>query len=63
MMQKLYALVTGQCSPDNPDSPMHHEVLLPGVLMQTLFREKLQDALTRVKESLLQESGESFSDR
>mmetsp|Transcript_14619 Transcript_14619/g.59653 ORF Transcript_14619/g.59653 Transcript_14619/m.59653 type:complete len:552 (+) Transcript_14619:299-1954(+) len=61
MMQKLYALVTGQCSPDNPDSPMHHEVLLPGVLMQTLFREKLQDALTRVKESLLQESGESFS--
>ena len=61
MMQKLYALVTGQCSPDNPDSPMHHEVLLPGVLMQTLFREKLQDALRRVKETLLQESGESFS--
>ena len=61
MMQKLYALVTGQCSPDNPDSPMHHEVLLPGVLIQTLFREKLQDALTRVKEALLQESGESFS--
>ena len=61
MMQKLYALVTGQCSPDNPDSPMHHEVLLPGVLMQTLFREKLQDALTRVKDTLLQEFNESFS--
>ena len=24
MMQKLYALVTGHCAPDNPDSNMHH---------------------------------------
>lgn len=55
MLQKLYALVTGQCSPDNPDSNMHHEILLPGLLIQTFVREKLQDALYKAKEAVLRD--------
>lgn len=58
MLQKLYALVTGQCSPDNPDSNMHHEILLPGLLIQTFVREKLQDALNKAKEAVLRECEE-----
>ena len=29
MMHKLYAMITRQCSDDNPDALIHHEVLLP----------------------------------
>ena len=58
MLQKLYALVTGQCAPDNPDSNMHHEILLPGLLIQTFVREKLQEALFRAKEAVLRECDE-----
>ena len=32
MAKKLYALVAGKCTADNPDSPMHHELLLSGHL-------------------------------
>lgn len=32
MIQKLAALVGGDCCPDNADSPANHEVLLPGHL-------------------------------
>ena len=49
MLQKLYALVTGACSPDNPDSTMHHEILLPGLLMQTFVREKLGESLRKAR--------------
>lgn len=58
MLQKLYALVTGQCAPDNPDSNMHHEILLPGLLLQTFVREKLMDALGKGKEAVLRECDE-----
>ena len=59
MMQKLYALVAGQCSADNPDSLMHHEILLPGILMQIFVREKLQDALHKAKIALNREFEEN----
>ena len=55
MMQKLYALVTGYCAPDNPDSNMHHEILLPGLLIQTFVREKLREALGLAKRAVLRE--------
>ena len=55
MLQKLYALVTGQCSQDNPDSLMHHEVLLPGILLQMFMREQLSEALIKVKDTILRE--------
>ena len=49
MMQKLYALVSGQCAPDNPDSPMHQELLLPGVLYGALLKEQLDEYLLAAK--------------
>ena len=58
MMQKLYALVTGHCAPDNPDSNMHHEILLPGLLIQTFVREKLREALLLAKRAVLREHEE-----
>jgi len=38
MIQKLLALVAGDCVPDNPDSPMSHEILLPGHLLQMFLK-------------------------
>ena len=58
MLQKLYALVTGACSPDNPDSTMHHEILLPGLLMQTFTREKLGESLRKARDAIARELDE-----
>jgi|TARA_B100001142_G_scaffold317492_1_gene358498 DNA-directed RNA polymerase I subunit RPA2 len=55
MFQKLYSLVTGSCSADDPDSLMHHEILLPGYLLQIFVREKLHDLLKLIKEALQRE--------
>ncbi len=49
MAQKLYALVAGECSPDNPDSPQHQEILLPGHLFGAIIKEKLADFLVAIK--------------
>ncbi|KAJ3330285.1 hypothetical protein HDU76_006036 [Blyttiomyces sp. JEL0837] len=48
MMQKLYALVAGECAVDNPDSPQHQEVLLPGHLYTSYMKEKLVDWVTGI---------------
>ena len=53
MVQKLYALVAGECAPDNPDSPQHQEVLLGGFLYNMILKEKLDDFLTSVKANLM----------
>ncbi|KAJ3197967.1 hypothetical protein HDU82_001337, partial [Entophlyctis luteolus] len=45
MIQKLYTLVAGECSVDNPDSPQHQEVLLCGHLMAAYMKEKVADIL------------------
>lgn len=45
MLGKLYALVGGTCSEDNPDALTHHELLLPGHLLMKFMREKLEDCL------------------
>ncbi|KAJ3010105.1 hypothetical protein HKX48_007581 [Thoreauomyces humboldtii] len=49
MMQKLYALVAGECASDNPDSPQHQEILLPGHLYMSIMKEKMADWLIAIK--------------
>lgn len=53
MVRKLYAVVGGQCCPDNPDSPMNHEVLLGGQVYGNYFREKVDDWLASIKLNIL----------
>ena len=55
MVQKLYALAAGECMPDNPDSPMNHEVLLPGHIIQFSLKEKIGDWLALVRDTLNQD--------
>jgi DNA-directed RNA polymerase I subunit RPA2 len=45
MLQKLYSLVAGECTQDNPDSPQHQEILLGGHLYGAYLKEKLEDYL------------------
>ena len=49
MLQKLYALVGGQCSEDNPDALTHHEVMLPGQLLCKFLQDKLVECLEAFK--------------
>lgn len=46
MVRKLFAVVSGSCCVDNPDSPQHQEVLLPGTLYGMIIKERLEEALT-----------------
>lgn len=50
MIRKLYALVAGDCTPDNPDSTQHHEVLLGGFLYLQILKEKLDDYLSMIRQ-------------
>ncbi|TPX33860.1 DNA-directed RNA polymerase [Synchytrium microbalum] len=52
MLQKLYSLVAGECSPDNPDAPNHQEVLLGGFLYVAYMKEKIGDILTGWKSQI-----------
>jgi DNA-directed RNA polymerase I subunit RPA2 len=45
MIRKLYALVSGDCSADNPDAPSNQEILLGGYLYGMVLKEKLEDYL------------------
>ncbi|KAL7753220.1 hypothetical protein RI367_000995 [Sorochytrium milnesiophthora] len=45
MIQKLYALVAGDCCQDNPDSPQNQEILLGGHLYCAYLKEKLEEWL------------------
>jgi DNA-directed RNA polymerase I subunit RPA2 len=55
MLRKLFALVSGECRPDNPDSPQHQEVLLPGYLYGMVVKERLEEALTQVRNQIAQD--------
>lgn len=55
MLQKLYALGAGRIEPDNPDSLVHQEVLLPGQLWCMITKEKLEDFLRALKLQLERE--------
>ena len=52
MLRKLYALVSGSCSADNPDSPQHQEVLLPGHLYGMIIKERLEEVLNQVRNQI-----------
>lgn len=52
MLRKLYALVSGSCSPDNPDSPQHQEVLLPGSLYGMIIKERLDEILNQIRANI-----------
>ena len=52
MLRKLYALVSGSCSADNPDSLQHQEVLLPGHLYGMIIKERLEEVLNQVRSQI-----------
>jgi DNA-directed RNA polymerase I subunit RPA2 len=49
MIRKLYALVAGDCLPDNPDSTQHHEILLGGFLYLQILKERIDDYLSGIR--------------
>lgn len=49
MLRKLYSVVNGTCCPDNPDSPQHQEVLLPGQLYGMIIKERLEEILNAIR--------------
>jgi DNA-directed RNA polymerase I subunit RPA2 len=53
MLRKLYALVAGQCCADNPDSPQHQEILLPGSLYGMIIKERLEEALVQIRSQII----------
>ncbi|KAJ1308566.1 hypothetical protein OPQ81_004265 [Rhizoctonia solani] len=55
MLRKLFALVSGECAADNPDSPQHQEVLLPGFLYGMIIKERLEEALNQVRAQIAQD--------
>ncbi|KZT70325.1 beta and beta-prime subunits of DNA dependent RNA-polymerase [Daedalea quercina L-15889] len=55
MLRKLYAVVSKSCCIDNPDSPQHQEVLLPGTLYGMIIKERLEEALNNFAGSVRQD--------
>ncbi|KAK4705804.1 DNA-directed RNA polymerase I subunit RPA2, partial [Phenoliferia sp. Uapishka_3] len=55
MIRKLYALVGGDCCADNPDSPQHQEILMPGFLYGIIIKEKLDEYLVGIRAQILQD--------
>ncbi|WAQ90697.1 hypothetical protein PtA15_13A96 [Puccinia triticina] len=67
MIQKLYALVAGECCADNPDSPQHQEILLPGHLVSAILKERFEEYLSGIQIQIANEvrkstTGVTFSD-
>ncbi|RXW25414.1 hypothetical protein EST38_g453 [Candolleomyces aberdarensis] len=52
MLRKLYSLVSGSCSADNPDSPQHQEVLLPGSLYGIIIKERMEEILNAIRTTI-----------
>ena len=65
MARKLYALVEGECAPDNPDTVQNQEVLLGGFLYGMILKERLEDYLEGVRRTAAiwrnQNAGETFA--
>lgn len=59
MLRKLYAVVSKSCCVDNPDSPQHQEVLLPGTLYGMIIKERLEEALNSFAISVRQDVNRS----
>lgn len=52
MVRKLYALVGGDCCTDNPDSPQHQEILMPGFLFSMIIKEKLDELVSAFRSQI-----------
>jgi DNA-directed RNA polymerase I subunit RPA2 len=52
MTRKLYALVEGECSVDNPDAVSSQEILLPGFLYGMIIKERIEEWLSSIGLSL-----------
>ena len=55
MIRKLFALVSSSCCADNPDSPQHQEILLPGSLYAMIIKERLEECLNAVRAQIAQD--------
>lgn len=67
MIRKLYTLVAGDCSPDNPDATQHQEVLLGGFLYGMIIKEKIEEYLQSIRLQILSDINRgvavNFNDR
>lgn len=48
MIRKLYALVEGECTVDNPDAVQSQEILLPGALYGMIVKERIEEWLSSI---------------
>ncbi|KAI9886360.1 MAG: DNA-directed RNA polymerase I subunit RPA2 [Watsoniomyces obsoletus] len=48
MIKKLYALVAGDCSADNPDALQNQEILMGGFLYAMILKERLEEWLSSI---------------
>jgi|TARA_B110000305_G_C19319602_1_gene578273 DNA-directed RNA polymerase I subunit RPA2 len=55
MIEKLYAIVAGECEVDNLDSNANQEVMLGGHLYGQLLAEKLYDLLVGAKAKVIKD--------
>ena len=55
MLLKLFALVNGQCSEDNPDALTHQEVLLPGHLLLKFMKEQLETCMEMLRQGIIRD--------
>ncbi|EKG17618.1 DNA-directed RNA polymerase subunit 2 domain 6 [Macrophomina phaseolina MS6] len=49
MIKKLYSLVEGECTVDNPDAVQNQEILLGGFLYGMILKEKIEDWLMSIR--------------
>ena len=52
MLRKLYSTVSGACCADNPDSPQHQEILLPGSLYGMIIKERMEEILNNIRSNI-----------
>lgn len=55
MIRKLYALVEGSCTQDNPDAIQHQEVLLGGFLYGMIIKERVEEYLEQITREVRRE--------
>lgn len=66
MIRKLYALVAGDCAPDNPDAISNQEILLGGFLYGMILKERLEEWLRSfgpiLRDWCIRNNGAKFTD-
>ncbi|KAL2757164.1 hypothetical protein ACRALDRAFT_1049371 [Sodiomyces alcalophilus JCM 7366] len=63
MIRKLYSLVAGECSVDNPDAVQNQEVLLGGYLYGMILKERLDEFLSVSVRAALREHLRKYPSR